>query len=168
MPVGSHDKRDTQWNMQYEKLVEYKRKKGNCLVPRSYEQDKTLGVWVSVQRTFQKSNRIRQDRKIILDEIGFVWKANRASIFTPEHDKLWHQNYEKLVKFKRKIGHCKVPRKYKEDKSLGIWVSNQQQKHANHTMRPIRTKLLDKIGFAWKYITLAARASTTNVRSLVI
>jgi hypothetical protein len=73
-----------------------------------------------------------------------------------------------LFEFKRKSGHCMVPGAYEQDKSLGQWVNTQRRNHNKNTMRPDRKELLDKIGFAWKYITLAARASTTDVRGLVI
>jgi hypothetical protein len=45
------------------------------MVPQKYEQDKSLGRWVSTQRKYQKTNKIRLDRKRILDEIGFAWTA---------------------------------------------------------------------------------------------
>jgi ferredoxin-thioredoxin reductase catalytic subunit len=34
---------DMLWQKRYEKLVELKRKYGHCTVPKSYEQDKSLG-----------------------------------------------------------------------------------------------------------------------------
>jgi hypothetical protein len=142
-------KRNMQWNMQYEQLVEFKRKNGHCMVPKSYEQDKSLGNWVDRQRSIHKSNKIQLDRKRILDQIGFAWKADAAHQFKPD-DKLWHQQYEKLVEFKRKKGHCRVPRSYEQDKSLGIWVGHQRSHHNNNEMRLDRQELLDELGFAWK------------------
>jgi uncharacterized protein YbgA (DUF1722 family) len=130
------------WNQQYEKLLEFKRENGHCRVPQSYEQHKTLGQWVAKQRNLHVNNKIRQDRKRILDEIEFVWKA--------DHDKLWHQQYKKLVEFKRKKGHCLVPQRYEQDKSLGQWVSHQRNHHVNNFIRRDRKILLDEIGFAWK------------------
>jgi hypothetical protein len=71
-----YDHSDKCWHQQYEKLVEFKRKNGDCVVPRSnYEGEKPLGRWVSAQRSDHNSNKIRLDRKKILDEIGFAWKA---------------------------------------------------------------------------------------------
>jgi hypothetical protein len=56
------------------------------MVPFSYEQDKSLGRWVDTQRTYHNNNKLRLDRKELLDEIGFVWKAvaarARSSSFT--------------------------------------------------------------------------------------
>jgi hypothetical protein len=153
--------------MKYEQLVEFKRTNGHCMVPLKYEQDKSLGIWVSNQRQYHKKNKLRLDRKRVLDEIGFAWKADADRGFKPD-DNHWHQQYEKLLEYKRKIGHCKVPRKYMDDKSLGVWVSSQRARHANNKMLPDRKDLLDKIGFAWKHCTLATRASTTDVRGLAI
>jgi hypothetical protein len=51
------------------------------------------------------------------------------------NNKLWHQLHEKLVEFKRKNGHCVVPSIYKQDKSLGNWVSMQRSHHKNNAIR---------------------------------
>jgi hypothetical protein len=110
------DHLDKKWNMQYEKIVEFKRKNGHCLVPKRYEQDKSLGAWVSDQRSNHINNKLRLDRKRLLDQIGFTWKD--ISGFKPD-DKRWNVQYEQLVEFKRKNGHCLVPKRYEEDKSLG-------------------------------------------------
>jgi hypothetical protein len=116
---------DKKWNMNYEKLVKFKRTNGHCMVPRRYEQDKSLGEWVSKQRKVHNNNTIRLDRKRILDQIGFAWKADAAHQFKPD-DKLWLQQHEKLVEYKRINGNCKVPRRYEQDKSLGEWVTKQR------------------------------------------
>jgi hypothetical protein len=50
------------------------------MVPHKYEQDKSLGQWVDKQRRNHVKNKMRLDRKSLLDKIGFVWKvANRSS-----------------------------------------------------------------------------------------
>jgi hypothetical protein len=158
---------DEKWNMKYEMLVEYKRTNGHCMVPSRYQQDKSLGIWVRDQRTLHKSNKkkIRPDRKRILDEIGFVWTVENAK---STNDKLWYQQCEKLVEFKHEKGHCMVTQRYEQDKSLGHWVRNQRNIYKNNKLRLDRKELLDRIGFAWKAGTLAARSSTNDVRGLVI
>jgi uncharacterized protein YbgA (DUF1722 family) len=144
------------WNKQYEKLVEFKRKHGNCLVPRSYKEDTSLGEWVNWQRYSHIKNTIRLDRQGLLEEIGFVWRVDNSA--------LWNKQYGKLFEFKRKNGHCLVPTKYPEDKSLGKWVDTQRQLHSKNTIRLDRKGLLDDIGFAWKAGgTVAARSSTKDV-----
>jgi hypothetical protein len=131
---------DKLWHQQYEKLLEYKRINGNCKVPQSYEQDKSLGKWVAWQRTVHIKNNLRQDRKRLLDELDFVWKVD-------DDVKLWHQQYEKLVEFKRKSGHCMLPRGYKEDKALGRWVAKQRHIYGNDMMLQKRKDLLEELRF---------------------
>jgi hypothetical protein len=148
---------DTQWNKQYEKLVEYKRENGHCNVPtRNYHEDMSLGAWVRSQRKLHSKNTIRLDRKDLLNKLGFVWRVDRSA--------LWNTQYEKLVEFKRKHGHCLVPQRFQEDVALGMWVSKQRQFHSKNTIRLDRKVLLDEIGFAWKAdIGGAAHSSTTDV-----
>ena len=153
---------DKKWHQQYEKLVEFKRKNGHCIVPHEYEQDTTLGNWVSTQRYNHTKNKIRQDRKELLDEIGLVWTVESlADRSSGGLDKKWHQQYQKLVEFKRKNGHCIVPRRYEQDKALGKWVDRQRCYHTKNKIRQDRKELLDELGFVWN-ANLAARSSTTE------
>ena len=163
------------WNLQYEKLVQFRQKNGHCNVPtKGYKPDQSLGRWVSQQRCDHRKNKMQPDRKKLLVEIGFVWRVDRciaapaSSVATPasnvatqpsSDDKKWHEQYEKLVEYRQKNGHCIVPHKYKQDKSLGRWVSNQRANHNNNIMRPDRKKLLVEIGFVWRVAPIPDHAS---------
>jgi hypothetical protein len=138
------------------------------MVSSKYEQDKSLGKWVSTQRQCHAKNKMRPDRKIILNEIGFAWKDDGAYTLNQD-DKRWHQHYEKLVELKRINGNCKVPQtKNNHDKSLARWVRNQRSFHKNNKLLRDRQELLDKLDFIWKADTVATRSYTTNVRGLAI
>ena len=60
----------------FEKLKAYKREHGDCLVPKEYDEDKSLGLWVRMQRMQRKANRLTAERKAKLDSIGFVWEPH--------------------------------------------------------------------------------------------
>jgi hypothetical protein len=163
---------DKQWNKQYEKLVEFKQKNGNCMVPRVYKEEASFGYWVANQRAAHANKKMRLDRKGLLDEIGFVWRvvksapaprSDKDQQWNKQHDKQWNKQYEKLVEFQGKNGHCRVSATYEEDMSLGNWVRYQQRLHVNNKLRLERKGLLDEIGFVWKARTLAAPSSTTDV-----
>jgi hypothetical protein len=161
--IAAHPGDDKRWHQKYEKLVEFQREKGHCMVPKLYEHDKSLGEWVNKQRSNHRNNKILQNRKDLLNEIGFVWTVERAK---NTNDKLWHQQHEKLVEFKRTNGHCMVPRRNKEDKALGQWVHAQRRHHKNNEIRLDRKRILDEIGFVW---IVKNRSSTTDdVRGLDI
>jgi hypothetical protein len=152
------------WKHQLKKLIEFQQTNGHFSVPQRNKEHRTLGIWVSRQRSFYKKNRLREDRKTLLDDIGFVWKgdAGSANNFN-QYDQLWDQQYEKLVAFQRKNGHCVIPDRYQQDKALGRWVTKQRSYHTtNKKLRPDRKRLLDDIGFAWTDCFLAVRSSTNN------
>jgi hypothetical protein len=69
----TNESRESKWNMHYEKMVEFQRKNGHCIV--RYEQDKTLGEWVKRQRKRYANNKLLPDQKELLDALDFVWKA---------------------------------------------------------------------------------------------
>ena len=88
------------WNLQYEKLIEFKRKNGHCIVPRGCEQDISIGGWVRHQRYSHTKNIMRPDRDKLLVKIGFVWRldpiaahTSGAAAHTISDDKRWHQQY---------------------------------------------------------------------------
>jgi hypothetical protein len=154
---------DKLWHKHCEKLVEFKRKKGHCFIPYKYEQDKALGKWVAIQRNHHKKNKLRLERKHILDKIGFAWKDDGS-------ESKWNQQYEKICEFKRKHGHCLVPSKYEQDKSLGLWVNAQRKSHKNNKLRLDRKELLEQIGFTWNARACAVRypMSTNDVRVILV
>jgi hypothetical protein len=67
------DKRNTNWDMRFEQLVEYKRTHGDCGVPFHYELNQELGRWISTQRTLEGKDSLHKDRVAKLESIGFIW-----------------------------------------------------------------------------------------------
>jgi len=71
--------RSNTWNLKFDELMEYKWKRGDCNVPREYEPNKQLGIWVNEQRAqyhlFQqgKCSTMTIERIAKLAMIGFRW-----------------------------------------------------------------------------------------------
>ena len=98
------------WESMFEKLKAYKQKYGNCLVPNRYEEDRSLGSWVSTQRRYFKlmnsSESIRNSKNFHLNEmriaklrdIGFVWTAS-----DPRHTP-WEARFRELCDYKKRNG----------------------------------------------------------------
>jgi Helicase associated domain len=47
---------------------------GHCKVPDRYKPDKPLGTWVKKQRLANACDQLKEDRKQMLDDLGFVWR----------------------------------------------------------------------------------------------
>ncbi|MDB4376789.1 Helicase associated domain protein [Akkermansiaceae bacterium] len=132
------DTSEHQWETQFEKLLYYKQRYGDCLIPRSFE-DRTLSLWVITQRRLRKSGGLRDDRIQRLTDLGFVWD-------TSEHQ--WETQFQKLLYYKQRYGDCLVPRSF-EDRSLFLWVIKQRRSRKSGELRDDRIQRLVDLGFVW-------------------
>ena len=133
-----------------EKLKTYKEMHGDCRVPRSHF-DQDLVSFVKQQRTQYKrfmnggSSSLTEERKQILDELGFVWQVRTT---------VWNDNFEKLRAYHDKYSNCNVPRAY-EDKPLYRFISVQRtqykrfQNGESQRLTSARIKKLEALGFVW-------------------
>jgi len=94
----------------------------------------------------------------------------RSSSLTPRKSRLneakWMQTYDKLLTYKNAHGHCNVPRKWKDDPSLGEWVHFQRRQYRqrrlmkpNH-MTDQRLQYLERIGF--QFVRSTRRSGQTS------
>jgi DNA-binding TFAR19-related protein (PDSD5 family) len=126
------------WEEGFSKLLQFKEVKGHCRVRQNFKSgDFKLGQWVSSRR--REKSSMSPDRRQRLDDIGFVWDAIAEQ---------WEDGFSKLLQFKERKGHCRVPQRSKLDEfSLGAWV--RRQRVTKDSLSPERKQRLDDIGFVW-------------------
>jgi hypothetical protein len=64
-----------------------------------------MGEWVSRQRLIFKAGRMDQERKRMLDEIGFTFKPPTREKSAEEN---WNWQFKKLRDYYGKHGHCEL------------------------------------------------------------
>jgi len=147
-----------QWDRRFEELVSYEKEYGNFCVPAKFAQNPSLGYWVYRQRRtyrkYQNGNllcRITEDRIRLLNKIGFKWNTSCDQ---------WDRRYEELVSYVKEFGDTRVPERFTQNPSLGIWVSTQKRNYRKyqdgHSLCNItknRILLLNKIGFEWNLLS---------------
>ncbi len=125
-------------------LLDYKKKYGHCRVPTTWPGDPALGAWVSYMRWARKHNRLSKDRIAELDRIGFVWSIN----VRPE----WESYFKKLEAFKKKHGHCNVPKVYPQDPGFACWVHNMPARKRRKGLDRTTIRRLTELGFCWSVL----------------
>jgi hypothetical protein len=132
------------WEEGFSKLQQFYEREGHCKVPIRYREDGfALGVWIGTQRA--KKEALSAARRQELDDLGFVWDP-----FT----EAWEEGFSKLLQFKDREGHCKVPHTHMEDGyRLGGW--SQNQRGAKEALSDERRQRLDDMGFVWNTFSLA-------------
>ena len=65
------------------------------------------------------------------------------------HQSSWEQHIHDLKVFKRIHGHCKVPRRYTPNLSLGYWVLQMRQRKKKGILDKSKYLILKALGFVW-------------------
>ena len=128
------------WERSLDELKAYKTQHGHSRVPMSHKENKPLANWVMSQRNFFAKGQLAKERVVRLEELGFEWDP-----FTAD----WENFYEELKTYKAQHGHCKVPKGYKENKTLGRWVMSQRAFYRKNKLAKERVVRLEEIGFEW-------------------
>mmetsp|Transcript_37727 Transcript_37727/g.43089 ORF Transcript_37727/g.43089 Transcript_37727/m.43089 type:complete len:285 (+) Transcript_37727:55-909(+) len=126
----------------YRLLDKFRRREGHCNVPQHYSQDGiNLGTWLCTQRHEKNCGTLDHTLEKRLDELGVVWNL------LSEH---WEKNYQALVKFRQREGHCNVRDSHKEDNlSLGVWLCRQQYLKREGKLDCNFQKRLEDNGVVW-------------------
>jgi hypothetical protein len=146
---------DGAWMKMYHYLVDFHREHKHCMVSTRMEvkmddgSSKNLGTWVIRQRAANADGIMKDDRKQLLDDLGFVWKIDNYDTDTSLRARQWEDMYKKMRDFKETHGHCKIPVHYKDDPRLGKWVRNQRAFEKSGELDETRFERLDVLGFVW-------------------
>ncbi|OEU21608.1 hypothetical protein FRACYDRAFT_181410 [Fragilariopsis cylindrus CCMP1102] len=121
-----------------ERFIAYNKKHNSPLVPYRYNNDPQLGRWVSNQRRSYKRDGLHPGQIELLESNGFVWDVL-------EHE--WDENFQLLIEYKDREGHCKVPQNHKIDgANLGRWCSRQCYNKNRGTLDNVKEKQLNELG----------------------
>lgn len=116
-----------------------------------------LSTWISKQRRKARNGTLEPKKCSQLEEMGIDLSGNRGKLVNyPEiRDRArWNAQYENLKRFRQIHGHCNVPKRYLEDKSLAAWVSAQRRRYLmlkkkDASSNPEWVERLEDIGFQW-------------------
>ena len=136
------DRLGVSWDRWFGLLQKFTQREGHCRVAANeVVDDMRLGAWVSNQR--QKHGRLTPEQILRLDSLNFSWNP-----FTEK----WEEAFEALKEFKKREGHCLVPRSHLANRlKLGAWVSTQRYNKAQLSQEHV--KRLDSLGFSWDPLT---------------
>ena len=131
---------EAKWSGYFQELLDYLEEHGNTLVPAVHEENPSLGIWVSNQRTFYKDNKLSPERIEKLNEIEFVWDAQKAQ---------WLEYFEQLLQYKKEHGDTLVSQDYGDNPSLGKWVHTQRSNYHANKLSPQQIEKLNEVEFVW-------------------
>ena len=123
-----------EFNLQFNKLVEFKNTYGHCNVKQ--KDDIELYNWCKGTRC--QSSTIKQWKIDKLNSIGFIWNITEYE---------FNLQFDKLVEFKNTYGHCNV--KKKDDIELYNWSILTRHQFTTKELKQWKIDKLNSIGFIW-------------------
>ena len=143
---------DVEWDAMFTALAQWKEQYGTLRV--TAQQHPHLSRWADTQRYMRGTGTLRADREARLDALGFPWDTSawRTVRTTPDPaaEARWQHRLEQCVRFKKRFGHCLIPKTFPEDQGLADWVNNQRALKARGKVSAERIARLEAIGFAWQ------------------
>jgi len=93
---------------------------------------------------------------------GFVVEKKDSSLnmFTAS---LWMQQYQHLKKFKEMFGHCNIPSREEQWKSLSQWVRHQRRNRKQGKLNQEQEELLNELGLTWEKLTRFPSGLSDNI-----
>ncbi len=153
--AGVHERNEDIWKRKYKALEKFVSQHGGDI--RGLPPH--LRSWVYRQRCKFNDRSLGPQKQTLFQAIGVdlsihsKGRSNSGSKKKSENE-FWHQKYRDLQQYQRKYGHCNVPYRFHDDRSLGMWVSNQRKRYRRMTAKgkengAMWIKLLEDINFEW-------------------
>lgn len=150
------------WNTMLSRLIAFHAEHGHAAVPQVYRPDKKLGWWVTTQRRKYRNQKLAAWQIARLNELGFEWdggrKGGRPRTHVPKpqnretplsSERYFETMFQALLEYKQVHGDCLVPQRWKENRKLAEWVSEQRMAYSRERLAPDRVRRLDEVGFEW-------------------
>jgi hypothetical protein len=161
------------WQRNMFKLLRnYKLEFGHTRVPQKEKYRlESLGTWVPNQQSLYRDNKLKDNRKAQLQEIGFEWvrderllcKDTRSLGKADEH---WNQYFSLLCQYNDEHGDTLVPLQHMtrledgDEFGLGSFVCRQRMLKRDGLLRSEREDKLQSIGFVFTIDFYNADASS--------
>jgi hypothetical protein len=137
---------DEKWYQQYLKLLEFHKERGHCIVRRSYDGPQSLSLWVGKQRQYYGENGLAEDRKHLLEVLGFIWKFDGPGPADTSLSQIeWDNQLNRIIQHKEQYGHCDFSRKSTKW-GLGSWLIKQRAEAYKGQLDTCRVRKLLSIG----------------------
>jgi hypothetical protein len=124
--------------------LDYRKRFGDCCIPFLWPEKRWLASWVAKMRNHKKRNLLTEAQVRELDQIGFVWSVDLR--------RFWEQHFKDLEAFKKKHGHCNVPRNYPPNRALAFWVDRLRLSKKNGKLDKNTIRRLNGLGFRWSLL----------------
>lgn len=135
--------RRSSWMLKYRQLEDFVRTHSNRfpLLDEEYPVGNKLGRWAQKQRQFFRIGWLSQEKRKLLNRLGFSWKVQSDN---------WQTQIRFLRTFLNDFGRFPhTDEKYPSGNALGRWVARQRELKRSGQLAKASREKLEKMGIAW-------------------
>lgn len=129
---------DEKWTIMYDLYIEYKKHYGKEPHQNTIYKGLKLGLWCSWQRLRYREGTLKNRRKELLINGGFVFEPWESQ---------WEECFALLIDYREKYGNIPTQKTIYCGKRLGMWYLHQKKKHKKGTLSANRAARLINEGF---------------------
>lgn len=127
------------WEKMFDLLYLFNNRFGHTRVPSQWAENRRLAAWVYRMRT--DKSKLDLAKVALLNKLDFEWTIHHKIVAG------WPAMYDRFLKFKKDLGHTKVPVRWPDDPKLGKWVSRMRSEKKKLSKE--RLALLQAAEFHW-------------------
>jgi len=147
----------TLWERRLQELLQFHREQGHYNVPRTWAGSPQLANWVSNQRRLIRLDLIDRDRLHRLQSLGIVWEG--LAEHRKRQEEAWDRMYGALKAFHRSFGHLEVPRRWRVEPKLSVWLCMQRHLWRTGALPASRDARLRELNPDWHRGPLRERSA---------
>lgn len=138
--------RDEQWQKSYESLLAFHKQHGHVEVPRSGPRsDRKLLKWLWRQREAYKNERLSNQRKDLLKELGFDFVGDLETRKAVVEEENWKIMFEELQSLKAEKGNLNDVTSV-NNTNIVDWIKKQKAAKKKGKLSSSRIALLEELG----------------------
>jgi hypothetical protein len=142
------------WNQHFNEMLHYRREYHTWVISKNDLTNRKLYDWAAKQRKMWRDELLLPERKTMLLEAGFGFersgKPQKKSRFTDQQEKDWDQQYDELLAYKARYGHCNVKCDGDKHRELRNWVILQRVTHRRNKLDATRCQRLEEACFVFE------------------
>lgn len=145
------------WLKKYKLAKEYYEENNNLLIPKRYVINGIqLGQWIANQRKEMKNNSLSNEKMVLLNSIGMVWKVERVDNILKEKKTIsqedkWLKMFEFAKRYYNENSNLLISQNYETNDGikLGSWINTQRASYRKGTLSQEKIELLENIEMDW-------------------
>lgn len=160
----SWEPQEGKWQQMYEKLITY-REENTTSWPSTCAEDpeeRKLGQWCSAQRQNYQKKNIKEERVVLLEEMGFEWSLTYLV------EDQWQTKFEKLQEFRREHpDRWPVKGDDEEENQLCNFILVNRKNYRQNKLSAEKIAALESIGLSWNPIEDKWKENIATLRTFI-